>query len=180
MHRFQKWSERESSPWQRLRLLAGLTIPFVFLPILTLYFVCPLLDRWFGCPSFQWGWVNWLVGFFLFIPGWLLAMWTISIQHTQASGTPVPMMPTQKLLIVGPFQYCRNPMALGTIMFYLGTAVVAGSLVAVGLLALFTILLILYIKTIEEKELVARFGQAYLAYKQNTPFLFPRRPQLYQ
>jgi protein-S-isoprenylcysteine O-methyltransferase Ste14 len=32
----------------------------------------------------------------------------------------------------------------------------------------------LYIKLIEEKELEARFGLDYLAYKRNTPFILPR------
>ena len=151
MERFKKWSERESTPGQRLRLLFGLSIPFVFLPILMLYVVCPLVDQWLGWSSFKTGWVNWLFGLPLFVLGWLLAVWTISVQHNKASGTPVPMMPTQKLLVAGPFHYCRNPMALGTIMFYLGTAVIAGSPLAVSLVVLFTIFLILYIKIIEEK-----------------------------
>jgi len=31
-----------------------------------------------------------------------------------------------------------------------------------------------YIKLIEEKELIERFGSEYLEYKQKTPFLIPR------
>jgi protein-S-isoprenylcysteine O-methyltransferase Ste14 len=39
---------------------------------------------------------------------------------------------------------------------------------------LFAGLLLIYIKRIEEKEMELRFGQDYLAYKQQTPFLIPR------
>ena len=34
-------------------------------------------------------------------------------------------------------------------------------------------LLLIYIKRVEEKEMEIRFGQDYLAYKQQTPFLIP-------
>jgi protein-S-isoprenylcysteine O-methyltransferase Ste14 len=38
----------------------------------------------------------------------------------------------------------------------------------------FCLMLILYIKRIEERELGARFGEEYLTYKMVTPFLIPR------
>jgi protein-S-isoprenylcysteine O-methyltransferase Ste14 len=38
----------------------------------------------------------------------------------------------------------------------------------------FAVLLVVYIKSFEEKELEARFGDEYRAYKRNTPFLIPR------
>ena len=100
-----------------------------------------------------------------------------SYQATQfriwAKGTPSPTMATQKLLVGGPFSVCRNPMALDTILAYLGIGVVVGAPFAVGVVALFTAVLTLYIKTVEEKELLARFGDEYAAYKQHTPFLIP-------
>jgi protein-S-isoprenylcysteine O-methyltransferase Ste14 len=37
-----------------------------------------------------------------------------------------------------------------------------------------TLLLLLYVKGIEEKELPQRFGEEYLEYKRRTPFLIPR------
>jgi protein-S-isoprenylcysteine O-methyltransferase Ste14 len=38
----------------------------------------------------------------------------------------------------------------------------------------FGVLLILYLKRIEEKELAERFGDAYLAHKREVPFIIPK------
>jgi len=40
--------------------------------------------------------------------------------------------------------------------------------------AVFTIVLLAYIKLIEEKEASFRFGDEYVRYKQSTPFIIPR------
>jgi protein-S-isoprenylcysteine O-methyltransferase Ste14 len=83
-------------------------------------------------------------------------------------------MPTQKLLIKGPYTYCRNPMTLGTTIFNLGVAIWLGSISAMGLGLVYPVGILIYIKLIEEKELEERFGSEYLKYKMRTPFLIPR------
>jgi len=173
MSRFKQWAERQHSPKKRLLATAFMSIPFLIVPILVLGFLAPATDRWLHLPSCCDSFVNPLVGLLLFVPGLGLAMWTIYVQFTQAQGTPAPVMATQKLLVQRPYAFCRNPMALGTILFYLGVAVWAGSLSGVGLVSVFTAALITYIKRVEEKELEERFGEAYMAYKQRTPFLIP-------
>lgn len=50
-----------------------------------------------------------------------------------------------------------------------------GSPGAALLVLLFGVFLVVYIKRVEEPELARRFGEEYLAYKQRTPFLIPRR-----
>jgi len=58
-------------------------------------------------------------------------------------------------------------------MAYSGIVVMIGSYTALLLVVLFTFMLIAYIKLIEEKELELRFGQEYLDYKNDTPFIIP-------
>ena len=91
-------------------------------------------------------------------------------------GTPLPMLPTQELLTGGPFRYCRNPMTLGTAIAYVGlgiaAATFAGVAMALGLIAL----LLVYLKRVEEAELTERFGEPYVAYMREVPFIVPRRP----
>ncbi len=65
-------------------------------------------------------------------------------------------------------------MSFGTILFYLGISILIGSISSIGIVFAFSILLIAYIKQIEERELEARFGEDYLVYKAETPFLIPR------
>jgi protein-S-isoprenylcysteine O-methyltransferase Ste14 len=115
-----------------------------------------------------------IAGIVLVIAGFVFALWSIYAQFNIGRGTPIPMMPTQKLVINRPFNYCRNPMTFGTILLYLGISIWIGSIAAVVIMVLLDILLIIYIKRVEEKELAERYGAEYLEYKRTTPFLIPR------
>lgn len=121
-----------------------------------------------------------ITGMVLTVLGLALALWTILDQLLRARGTPLPVMATKVLLVTGPFRYCRNPMSLGAITAYLGISFVAGSWTSIGLVVIFSGLLLLYLKIVEERELQTRFGQAYRDYKSETPFIVPRvrRPRL--
>jgi protein-S-isoprenylcysteine O-methyltransferase Ste14 len=173
MNKFVEWSKQQHSPRERLLLIAFLSIPFVVLPVLLLGWLAPAVDRRLRLPSWRDSRTAVFAGGITAVSGWLLAVWTVFVQFTEAQGTPSPTMATQKLLVRGPYAICRNPMALGTILLYLGIGVLVGSPLAVGLVGLFTAVLSLYIKTVEEKELEERFGSDYAAYKQRTPFLIP-------
>jgi protein-S-isoprenylcysteine O-methyltransferase Ste14 len=65
-------------------------------------------------------------------------------------------------------------MTFGAVFAYLGIAIWIGSPSAVGFVLLFGIFLTAYLKLIEERELYERYGQEYLDYKRETPFLLPR------
>lgn len=67
-----------------------------------------------------------------------------------------------------------NPMVLGTVAGYLGFGVWLGSVSGIALVLVSAAILLVYVKTFEEKELEARFGADYLEYKRTTPFLLPR------
>jgi protein-S-isoprenylcysteine O-methyltransferase Ste14 len=153
-------------------LLAG--VLFVFLIPLFLVRASSALDGGLGIPRFAYGLPNRVVGGILLLAGLALALWSIAAQLTRGKGTPIPVIATQALLTAGPFRLCRNPMSLGTIVLYLGLGIVLGSLSAIAIVLLLASLLILYILRIEERELAERFGAAYLAYKERTPFLIPR------
>ena len=62
----------------------------------------------------------------------------------------------------------------GALFYYFAFGTFLGNL-TIGLvcIVLEIILLLAYIKGIEEKELALRFGQEYLEYKKNTHFLIP-------
>ncbi|MEE8121515.1 MAG: isoprenylcysteine carboxylmethyltransferase family protein [Anaerolineales bacterium] len=173
MKRFTKWAEHEFGMGARVivTLLAGvvfvLLIPFLILKGST------TIDRWLHISRFDSGLINLLVGGTMALIGWLFAIWSIVDQLTRGRGTPLPVMATQTLLIAGPFASCRNPMSFGTIVLYSGLAIWTGSWSAIGLVTTFAVVLITYLKFIEEKELEARFGQSYIEYKRTTPFILP-------
>ncbi len=177
MSRYTTWAQREHSEATRIAitLLAG---P-VFLGLLPLLVagVGPRLDRRLGLPSLRIGRVNRILGGLLTVLGFSLGFWSVNAQLTRGRGTPLPVMPTQELLTEGPFRYCRNPMTLGAILAYLGMAVAKGTIAGTVLVLSLAASLLVYLKRLEEGELAERFGEAYLAYKRETPFIIPRLPR---
>jgi protein-S-isoprenylcysteine O-methyltransferase Ste14 len=168
-----RWSTKEQPLLVRVIAMVFAGILFIFLIPYALIIEIPKLDAMLHLPSFFFGSVNFLVGGIMLLSGLFFAWWSIGMQLFKANGTPLPMIPTQKLLISGPFRYCRNPMTFGTICAYGSVAVAVGSLASLFTVALFGGLLIIYLKRIEEHELAARFGQDYLDYKAKTPFIIP-------
>ncbi|MBN2147525.1 MAG: isoprenylcysteine carboxylmethyltransferase family protein [Anaerolineales bacterium] len=174
MKKYQGWAKRGSSDKQQLitMLLAGVVF-ILILPYL-LYVSSNAIDEWLSLPKIPAGAAKWVIGLILLVGGFFLALWSIATQITIGRGTPVPITPTQQLVVKGPFAYCRNPMTLGTFFGYLGIGVWFGSISAMAIVLILVALLLLYIKRFEEKELEARFGEGYLEYKRNTPFILPR------
>ena len=172
--KFFKQAKHEYSPKQRFILL--LLIAPIFLIILPYVFIAlgSRLDRWMQWPPILFAPLNLILGWLLIVTGWLLGIWSNYAQFTLGRGTPIPLMATQKLIVQPPYTYCRNPMALGAIAMYLGVAILFRSIGAVIIVLLLAGCLLIYIKRVEEKEMEIRFGQEYLEYKQNTPFLLPR------
>jgi protein-S-isoprenylcysteine O-methyltransferase Ste14 len=167
------WATKEQPMLTRVIAMIFAGILFIFLIPYALIIAIPKLDALLHLPSYFFGLVNFIVGGIMLLSGLFFAWWSIGMQLFKANGTPLPMIPTQKLLISGPFRYCRNPMTFGTICAYGGVGVAVGSVASLFTVALFGGLLILYLKRIEEHELAVRFGQDYLDYKAKTPFMIP-------
>ena len=104
---------------------------------------------------------------------WLM-MWTVWAQWTVGRGGPVPVAPTRKIITTGPYTLCRNPMHFGALFYVFTFGLVFGNLViALICITLETIIIAVYLKGVEEKELLLRFGAEYERYKEKTPFLIP-------
>jgi protein-S-isoprenylcysteine O-methyltransferase Ste14 len=172
--RLLKQANREYGPKQRLAVLAAAGMLFVIILPLTILSLGGRLDRVLGWPVLLYPPVNAIIGGIMILGAWLLALWTIYLQFTLGRGTPVPVVATQKLIVDPPYSLCRNPMALGTIVAYLGLSVIAGSPGTALLAVLGAAALLIYIKIVEEQEMVARFGAEYMAYRRRVPFIIPR------
>lgn len=148
---------------------------FFFFPML--FFIIPdfVLDQWFRLPTLFTATTRLFFGSILIISGVWFLLWAIKAQREIGKGTPMPLMATQKLVIEKPYSFTRNPLAFGLINFYYGISIAIGSISSLVVISLFSITILAYIKFIEERELAQRYGDAYLAYKETTPFLFPRR-----
>ncbi len=173
MQMFVQWAKKSTTIWQRILILGFGACLFLFLIPYLLIFQATRIDESLGIKSLLFSQIGLGLGFLLIILGGIFAIWTIAIQVDQASGTPFPMIPTKKLLTNGPFALCRNPMTLGTILAYSGVSLMIGSIASLIIVFLFGALLCVYLKRIEEKELRIRFGEEYVRYKAETPFMIP-------
>jgi len=107
--------------------------------------------------------------------GLLLLLWAVGAFWRLGGGTPVPMAAPQRLVVRGPYHYCRNPIQLGASLFYLGLGCAVLSLIAGVVMFILALALgSAYHRFVEEPELLLRFGPAYDDYRRRTPFLFPR------
>jgi protein-S-isoprenylcysteine O-methyltransferase Ste14 len=176
--RYVRWAQAEHGETTRIATLTLIAGP-VFLGLLPLLVagVAPRLDRRLGLPRPRYGTVVRVLGGLTTVLGFSLGFWSVETQLDRGRGTPLPVMPTQELLTDGPFRYCRNPMTLGTILAYLGMAVAARTISGTLLVLSLAASLLAYLKRLEERELAERFGDAYLAYKRDTPFIIPRLPR---
>ncbi len=110
----------------------------------------------------------------LFAAGGYLAKRTVSLFMTFGEGTPAPWEPPQKLVIRGPYRYIRNPMITGVILILLGESILFNSWLVFLWTLVFIVGNMIYFPYVEEKGLVARFGDAYREYREQVPRWIPR------
>ena len=120
------------------------------------------------------GWLNLVLGPVLIVGGFALVSWSVLFLYKLGKGTPSPRVATQRLVRQGLYTYTRNPMTLGALLLYLGIGFLMGSGVVVLLTLVVFSALLTFIYIHETRELGERFGEQYLEYKKQTPFLLPR------
>ena len=167
---------RRSEHGERSRSVVLILLAPVFLVAVPSLFIGlgTWLDQQMGLPPVPPSPANLIVGIPLILAGGALALWSNHRVFTIGRGTPLPVMPTQALIVEPPYTFTRNPMALGAISLYLGVALLARSLGAILMVLLCAAALLTYIRFIEERVLAEAFGPQYLDYRRRTPFLFPR------
>ncbi|MFQ5718062.1 MAG: methyltransferase family protein [Acidobacteriota bacterium] len=114
----------------------------------------------------------------LFLPllavGQLFVIWTATDQLRLSGGTPAFKVPPKRLLVAGPFAYCRNPMVFGYLLYYYGLAFLFASPIALfGLCPALNLFALYVIVEVEEVELEHRFGADYLEYKARVNRMIP-------
>lgn len=115
-----------------------------------------------------------IAGIALTLAGFALFAWCVSLFARVGQGTLAPWDPTKKMVVVGPYQFVRNPMISGVVGMLFGQALFFGSW-AVGLWACIVVTINhIYFLVSEEPGLEARFGESYRVYKANVPRWIPR------
>jgi protein-S-isoprenylcysteine O-methyltransferase Ste14 len=133
-----------------------------------------------GGVDVGWGllaWLAWLpplVGICLIAAGLVLMYRTITLFATAGRGTLAPWDPTERLVVLGPYRYVRNPMISGVLAILVGEAALFGSVPLLAWFVLFFAVNAIWMPLVEEPGLERRFGAGYLEYKRNVPRWLPR------
>lgn len=138
------------------------------------------LDRLFGFEPLRYGVVSIIFGSLVILFGlfWMIWSWhgllTIGRGHPQeVFGFPLAPR-TERLVIVGPYSYTRNPMLLGLLVLLVGWGIILGSVSATLFSPLIlVVLLLLHFKFFEEPGLLRRFGEEDEGYRHQVPPILP-------
>ncbi len=115
-----------------------------------------------------------LLGVALFICGLALFITTLGLFIGIGRGTLAPWDPTKKLIIVGPYRYCRNPMISAVLFMIIGEALFFGSSALAVWALTFFVFNTVYFMALEEPGLLKKFGKSYAKYKQQVPRWLPK------
>ncbi len=179
--RVEDSSRQLPSKWRRIlaKLLPVLMYTIIFPSLL---FIIPklYLDSWLKLSIYLPPFISGLLAGGLITLGIVFVIWSIRAQLELGKGTPMPLMATQKLVVDKAYFYCRNPIFFGVISLFFGISILFNSLSSLFAVLLFSVIILIYTKFIEEKELENRFGAEYLVYKEKTPFIIPLPSSLWR
>jgi protein-S-isoprenylcysteine O-methyltransferase Ste14 len=156
---------------------------FVAMPMLT-FLVGRSVDGYLGLPVFPplpW---NLVVGLGVFLGGLWLGLRSTMLLYGLGGGLPWGEVKeeakTSRLVTSGVYAYTRNPMILGYTLLPFGMGVMFQSPgMALTISPFVLVANVLIVKLVEEPNLVARFGEDYIRYRERTPILIPKLRTLY-
>jgi protein-S-isoprenylcysteine O-methyltransferase Ste14 len=133
-----------------------------------------LLPKWlhFTVGDAGWRWIFVLPS----VLGFAVALRSVfDFGHT-GKGTPVPLAPPKRLVVVGFYRYVRNPMYVGFYVGWIGLWIIFGEANAAAIAAACAVVLgvHLFVVFYEEPHLTKVFGAEYREFCSNVPRWLPR------
>jgi protein-S-isoprenylcysteine O-methyltransferase Ste14 len=96
------------------------------------------------------------------------------IEFARAGGTPMPLAPTQRLVITGFNRFVRNPMYTGLITAILGQALLFGNAWLLLYAGVGWAVTAAFVRWYEEPTLIHTYGEQYEEYRHNVRAWLPR------
>jgi protein-S-isoprenylcysteine O-methyltransferase Ste14 len=150
-------------------LLAHLRDILILPTMVTVVIPC-FIDKPENLPS---GYLQ-FVGVVAGAAGLSLFLYTVILFKIIGRGTLAPWSPKQRLVITGPYRYCRNPMITGVFFILVGECIFFWSPALLSYLLIFFVINTIYFILVEEPGLQERFGNDYDEYKEHVPRWIPR------
>ncbi len=136
-----------------------------------------LLPSWLGfqvdtAGAARWRWIGAVPSML----GFAVALRCVWDFGWTGHGTPVPVAPPQRLVVVGFYRYVRNPMYLGFAVGWIGLWVVFGhpNPRVIASVAAVALAIHLFVVFYEEPTLRKKFGSEYEQYCRNVSRWWPR------
>lgn len=131
-------------------------------------------QHWFGRPFVTSSSILLAVGAVIGLGGLALLIISIRFIIIYANTTVMPWVPSESLVVRGPYRYLRNPMILGVVLVMVGEGLVLGSPGILAVALIFFIGNTVYFILSEEPKLEAQFGESYWEYMANVRRWWPR------
>ncbi len=115
-----------------------------------------------------------VVGAILFLNCSMLGLTSSFFLVRDGDGTPLPLDQTNSLVMSGPYQYVCNPMAIAGIGQGISIALIFQSLPILTYSLIGALFWHCVVRPIEERDLTARFGNAYTEYRRSVSCWIPK------
>jgi len=160
---------REASPASRSWIVfKTLSVTVVFWSVFFLLLPAGViaLEHALGLDWWQFGGsISTWVGGLVFVAGGALGLTSSFVMAVRGRGTPLPSDCARQLVVVGPYRFIRNPMAVAGLTQGMAVGVVLGSPAVIAYALVGGPVWHLFVRPWEEADLERRFGEPYRRYR---------------
>jgi protein-S-isoprenylcysteine O-methyltransferase Ste14 len=153
---------------------AGTSLFFVLAPGFVAGVVPYWLTRWRFQYSGPWWTAARVLGVALIAAGVPVLVSAFVRFVREGAGTPMPIAPTEHLVVGGLYRYVRNPMYLAVLAVIVGQGLLLGQPVLLLYAALAGAAMVAFVLGYEQPALRHKFGAEYDAYRRAVPGWWPR------
>jgi len=131
-------------------------------------------------------WMNWS---YVPLPNWLrwsalafgaacvFFLWWVFASIRENISETILTKPNHQLVKAGPYRWIRHPLYSGALATFFALGLIASNGFIVGLIVIALVLFKIVVIPREEQQLIAKFGEDYIAYQKTTGSLLPKLRQ---
>ena len=160
--------------WMTLRQLVSIAVLPGMITIVVPWWIVSGTSGELHQPSTGAGLASMIVGVLCLATGLMLFVASLYQFWTRGRGTLAPWDPPRQFVVSGPYRFVRNPMISGVIFVLVGEAALSRLWALAAWAATFLAMNLVHIQFIEERRLVARFGEPYRDYCRHVRRFVPR------